>query len=60
MDRTAKSSPLPSMRVETLPSCSTTYKAAPLVVRLRKQVIYGREEAWNPAGFHADYAPVGL
>jgi len=32
----------------------------PLVVRLRKSVIYGRKEEWNPTALHADYAPVGL
>ncbi|ETX02313.1 MAG: hypothetical protein ETSY1_04025 [Candidatus Entotheonella factor] len=31
-----------------------------LVVRLRKQIIYGCEERWDPAALHADYAPVGL
>jgi hypothetical protein len=34
--------------------------AAPLVIRLRKSVIYGREEVWHPVALHADYAPVGL
>ena len=34
--------------------------ADPLVIRLRKPVIYGHEEAWNPAALQADYAPVGL
>ncbi len=34
--------------------------AEALVVRLRKPIIYGRKEQWDEAGFHADYAPVGL
>jgi hypothetical protein len=37
-----------------------TDAAPPLVVRLRKQVIYGRKEAWNEQRLHEDYAPVGL
>ena len=32
----------------------------PLVVRLRKQIVYGREAARDAASLHADYAPVGL
>lgn len=34
--------------------------AEALVVRLRKQMIYGRKECWEPAELHADYAPAGL
>lgn len=32
----------------------------PLVVRLRKSIIYGRPEAWSARELHEDYAPVGL
>lgn len=32
----------------------------PLVVRLRKAVIYGRSEQWDAQALHEDYAPVGL
>ena len=31
-----------------------------LVIRLRKQVIYGREEVFDAGKLHEDYAPVGL
>ena len=34
--------------------------AEALVVRLRKPIIYGRQEPWEPTALHADYAPVGL
>ncbi|MDX1436086.1 MAG: hypothetical protein R3335_04705 [Anaerolineales bacterium] len=34
--------------------------SSPLVIRLRKPVIYGRTEEWDPDGLHEDYAPVGL
>jgi hypothetical protein len=33
---------------------------AELVVRLRKQVIYGQTEVWDAQTLHEDYAPVGL
>ncbi len=34
--------------------------AEAMVVRLRKPVIYGRQERWDAAELHADYAPVGV
>ena len=32
----------------------------PMVVRLRKRRIYGREEIWSPEELHSDYAPAGM